>query len=112
MKARLGRIYKQKGCNLYSIQYYKNGKRIRESTGSAKYNVAEQKLKRRVAQIATGTFVGPQVERVKVAELAEPFLRDQRINERKGQKHTEKRWTNHVERFFGVLRAADVGTDL
>jgi integrase len=106
-----GRIYKQPNCSLYYISYYHNGRRVRESTGTDNFGIARQKLNAKLGQMATGTFVGAHVERVKVKELAEPFFRDQRVNERKGQKHAKRRWENHLEPFFGERRVVDVGTD-
>jgi integrase len=105
-----GRIFKQRGCARYSIQYYRNGKRIRESTGSTDWKVADQKLRRRLAEISTGTYVGPQTEKILVSELWEPYRRDQEINKRKA-KSTKGRWVLHLEPFFGWRRVVSVGTD-
>jgi len=69
-------------------------------------------LKNRLAEIATGTFVGPQSERVRVEELAEDFLREYRINGRKSLDDVKTRWELHLKPFFGVLRAVDVTSDL
>lgn len=106
-----GRVYKQKGCNLWTIQYYKDGKRIREATGTSNLKAANQKLRQRLQQLSTGEYVGPQVERTRVGELAEPFFRDQRVNGRKRPKVPKTRWEKHLEPFFGHMRAMDVGTD-
>ncbi len=106
-----GRIYRQKGCAKWTIQYYRNGKRIRESTGTDDYKEAAKKLAMQLAKIKAQTFVDPKIERVRVSELAEPFFRDQRINKRKGIKLATQRWTNHVEPFFGAMRVVNVGSD-
>jgi integrase len=107
-----GRIYKQKGCRLWSIQYYRNRKRIRESTGSPDEKVAKQKLRHRLQQIASGTYIGPQVERVKVGELSDAFFRDQRINQRKRPSVPKTRWEKHLAPFFSHRRVIDIGTDV
>src|SRR5712675_458562 len=52
-----GRAYKQKGCKRFTIQYYRNGKRIREATGTSDERAAKQKLRQRLQQMSTGTFV-------------------------------------------------------
>lgn len=106
-----GRIYKQRGCKLWYIQYYKGRKRIRESTGSTDRRVAEQKLKQKLAQIITGTFVAPEVERIRVDELFQPYIDDLRM-QGKRTTHPQRRWKLHLEPFFGGLRAVSVGTDL
>ena len=51
----------------------------RRQSGGGESNSSRQRL----AEIATGNFYGPVVERITVAELADDFLRDYRINERK-----------------------------
>jgi integrase len=107
-----GKVYKQRNCSLWYISYYHHGRRVRESTGTDNFRIAQQKLNRKLGQMAEGTFVGPHVERIRVKELAEPFLRDQTINERKGQKHAKRRWEKHLEPFFGERRVIDVGTDV
>ncbi len=66
----------------------------------------------RQVQITSGTFVGPQAERVRVQELAEDFLREYRINGRKSIDDVEARWNLHIKPFFGVLRAVDVSSEL
>lgn len=106
-----GSIFRRRGCSRFSIQYYRGGQLIRESTGSADKKVAEQKLARRLAQITTGTFAGPQVEKLRVEELFQPFIDDL---ERRGKKtkHPQRRWELHLEPFFGWRRVVSVGTDV
>jgi integrase len=73
---------------------------------------AKNLLRNRLAQITTGTFVGPQAERVRVEELANDFIREYRINGRKSLKDADTRWNSHLKPFFGVLRAVDVTSEL
>jgi integrase len=47
-----------------------------------------------------------------VSELAEDFLRDQKICERKAAHDAETRWNLHLKPFFGHFRALMVGTEL
>jgi integrase len=47
---------------------------------------------------------------VKVDELAEEFLRDYKINERKSYEDVEARWRLHLRPFFGNMRAIHVTT--
>jgi integrase len=106
-----GRAYKQRGCSLWTIQYYKHGKRIREATGLSDERAAKQKLRQRLQQLSTGTFVGLQVERIRVGELFEAFERDQRVNGRKRPQVPKTRWEKHLKPFFEFRRVIDVGTD-
>ena len=69
---------------------------------------AEKILKVRLAEITSGTFVGPQAERVRSEELADDLQQEYRINGRKSIEDVETRWKLHLKPFFGVMRAVDV----
>jgi hypothetical protein len=58
-------------------------------------------LNHRLAEVTTGKFLGPDVERMGVAELAEDFLRDYRINAKSSFDDAEARWRLHIQPFFG-----------
>jgi integrase len=103
-----GCIYQRPDSPVYWMKYSRNGKCFRESTKTANEEKAGKMLKKRLAEILTGTFVGPQTERVRVEELAVEFLRDYRINGRKSLEDAETRWNAHLKPFFGVVRAVDV----
>ena len=105
-----GRCWQQPGTKMYTIQYYKDGKRIRESTGTSDKKLAEEKLKDRLAQLRTGAFIDPKIEKIRVSELLEEFFRSQRRDGRKGVKMANSRWKNHIEPFFGRRRATQVTT--
>jgi integrase len=105
-----GSIYKRPGCGTWTIKFYRSGKPVREATGLTDYQAARQKLNQRLNQVSTGTFAGLGIERIQVAELAEDFLRDYRINGRKSVGHAERRWRKHLEPFFGMVRVADVSS--
>ena len=107
-----GTLYKQKDSTVWWCQYYRNGKCFRESTKQRDKSEAQKFLNNRMGEIATGTFAGPQIERVQVAELAEEFLRDYRINERKSLDDVKARWELHLKPFFGHLRGSEVTSDL
>src|SRR5580704_2792891 len=107
-----GSIYKQKGSAAYWVKYYRNGKAFRESTRTTDKQAAKEFLKHRLAEIATGSFYGPVVERITVTELADDFLRDYRINERRSLEDAEARWKLHLEPFFGTMKACEVTSDL
>lgn len=107
-----GSVYRQKGSALWWIKYYRNGKPYRESTHTQDEGKAKDFLKHRLAEITTGSFVGPRTERIGVEELAEDFLRDYRINGRKSLCDAEARWRLHLQPFFGNLRAVQVSSDL
>lgn len=55
--------------------------------------------------------MGPQLERTKVDELAEMFVRDYRINGKKSVTDAEARWKHHLKPFVGSMRAVDVTSE-
>ena len=103
-----GSIYKQPGSQVWWLSYYRNGRQLRESSGTTDEVKAGRILKQRMAQVTTGTHPGLGVERVRVDELAEDFLRDYRINGKKSIDDVEARWRLHLEPFFGGMRAVHV----
>ena len=107
-----GSIYHQKGSAVWWVKYYRNGKPYRESSRKTSEREAQDFLKKRLAEITTGTFTGPHTERIQVDELAADFLRDYRINRRKTLRDAEARWRLHLQPFFGHLRAVEVSSSL
>jgi integrase len=107
-----GRIYRQKGSTIWWIKFYRNGEPFRESTGTSDKRKATRALNHRLAEVTTGKFVGPYVERVLIAELADDFLRDYRINGKSSLDDAEARWRIHLQPVFGSLRASQVTSSL
>ncbi len=107
-----GGVYQRPDSPVWWIKYSRYGKPYRESAQMTDKRKAANLLKNSLAEIQTGTFVGPQAERVRVEELAEDFLREYRINGRKSLDDVTARWNLHLRPFFGVLRAIDVTSEL
>jgi hypothetical protein len=116
-----GCVFQRSDSRFWWLKYADHGKPIRQPTdflvncGNAKRNAtahrnAERLLQQKLAEIKTGTYTPPSVERVKVSELADEFFRDYRINNRKSTEYTAYRW-NHLRPVFGHLRAAHVTSD-
>src|SRR5664279_6524723 len=78
-----GSLYQQKGSAIWWIKYHRNGRSFRESARTTEKCQASRVLAKRLAEINTGSFVGPAHERITVGELAEDLFRDYRINGRK-----------------------------
>jgi len=106
-----GSVYPRKGSPHLWIKYYRHGRAFRESTNTNDERKANKVLERRLAEINQGTFMGPQLERTKVDELAEMFVRDYRINDKKSLDDAEARWKRHLKPFFGSMRAIDVTSE-
>jgi len=103
----MGMIYKR--GNVWWIKYYKNGKSFRESSKSSKKMVAKRLLDRREGNIAQGKMPGIHFEKVGFDELAENFLRDYRINQKKSLKRAEGS-VNHLKKVFQGTRATEITT--
>lgn len=103
----MGTIYKR--GNLFWVQYFRNGKCFRESSGSIRKADAKRLLNAREGEIAKGGVPGVLFDKTTFEELAENFLRDYRINERKTLVKAE-RSVNHLTRFFKGMRAVDITT--
>jgi hypothetical protein len=86
------------------ITYSNNGEKVCESSGSDKEADARKLLKRRMGEIVTGIFIGPDAEKVTVAELADDVVIDYRVNE---QDSLDKaiRSANRIKEFFGNAKA-------
>lgn len=107
-----GSVFQRPDSDVWWIKYSRNGKPFRESTKTTDKRKAEKFLRIRLAEISSGTFAGPQIERVRIEDLAEEFLRDYRINGKKSLDDVQARWNLHLKPFFGFLRAIDVTSEL
>ena len=58
------------------IQYYRDGQRFRESSHSSERADAQNMLKRRLGEVATGQFGGLTPERVTVKQLLDLLYED------------------------------------
>jgi integrase len=105
-----GRIYHNGDCKTWTISYYQNGRKIRESTGTANYNEARQKLNQKLGKIANGEIISVKLDRISVADLVEDLLRDYRVNGKKSAAFVESRWKLHLSPVFGHLKAMHITT--
>ncbi len=96
----MGMIYKR--GNIYWIKYYENGKPHRESTKSEKETDARRLLKKREGEISDGKLPGVYFDRVKFNELAEDFLADYKLNQRKSLERAEISVKRLKEHFDGM----------
>jgi hypothetical protein len=92
-----GCIFMRPDSNKWWIKYSRNGKPYRESANTTERRKAERLLKQRLAEIVTGSFVGPHTERVRVEDLWDDVEREYRINERKSLDDAQARWNLHLK---------------
>jgi len=103
----MGSIYKR--GNVYWIKYYRDGKPYRESSKSEKEGPAKRLLKRREGDIAMGRLPGIYFDRIKFDELAEDFLGDYAMNERKSLGAAQNH-VNHLKEFFVGMKIVNITT--
>ena len=99
----------RKTLTLY-IKYYVSGKAIVEPTGTTKYFEAKTLLRRRLGQIASGRFVGPDVERTTYEDIKDMALNHYRANGRKSLDRFEDA-VAHLSQFFLLFRVRDITPD-
>ncbi|MHC4621964.1 MAG: hypothetical protein ACYTEQ_29850 [Planctomycetota bacterium] len=99
----MGHIFKR--GEIYYISYTDaRGKRQKESSKSTKISVARALLKRRELEAAQGRLPGHLLEKVKFDELAEGYLTDYKINNRKSLDRAEQSVRRLKEMFEGWQR--------
>ena len=96
----MGTLY-QRG-KIWWLKYYKNGKTYRESSKSTKKMVATKLLKRREGEIAQGKSPGVEFDKITFDDLAEGFVRDYKINQKKSLVKAERSVRHLKEEFDGV----------
>jgi integrase len=101
----MGHIYKR--GNIYWIKYSHNGRFLYESSKSRLKSVASELLKKREGEVQKGQIPGIHFDRVTFDELAEDFLRDYRINQRKSLVRAE-RSAGHLKRYFEGYRVPEI----
>src|ERR1700730_8277077 len=119
-----GSIFQYKGCGIWYLKYYRDGKPVRESSHSEKQKVAEKMLAKRLAEISTGTYIEPADRKVTVDELYSALLADYKNNEMPSLEAAEQRWqrpakegeelpdAGRLKQFFSGFRALAVTTDM
>jgi hypothetical protein len=100
-----GSIFQFKGCGVWYLKYYRNGKPVRESSHSDKQKVAEKMLAKRLAEIATDTFVEPADRKVTVDSLYSALLADYQNNEMASLEGAEQRWQRCLPRRIRLASA-------
>ena len=100
----------RKRGNVWWIRYYRNGRRLEESSGSGKKGDAERLLRIREGDVARGLAVTPKAGRMRFEEAAEDILNDYRVNGKRSLKDVECRIRRHLEPFFGNRRMAAITT--
>jgi hypothetical protein len=104
----MGRIFKR--GSIYWVAYNHRGQEHRESSQSENESVARKLLKKRIGEVATGQFIGPNEERLTFEELADALLTDYKINKQRSIRSV-KLSLEHLRQAFGLMLALDVTTE-
>src|SRR5262245_17521990 len=92
---------------IWWLKYPRNGEFVSESSKSEKEADARKLLKKRFGEIESGRFIGPQAEKVRLADLADDVVRDYKINEQDSLDKAE-RFAERFKKFFGNSKAHDI----
>jgi hypothetical protein len=114
---RFGRIYRRtkkqpdgsrKELAVWWIEYYVNGRQVRESSKSDRYERARALLRKRHAELDGGSYAGSTPDRTTIAELLDDLKLDFEVNEKSAAwlKYVD----GHLRPFFGHLRASRLTT--
>ena len=104
----MGRIYRNKGCEVYWIDYFSMGARNRVSARTKKRAKALRKLREIEGDVARGVPVRPKMDRVKFWELTQDVVTDYKNNNLRSLEDLETRLRLHVLPYFGEARAVNI----
>ena len=79
-----GSIFRKPGCATWVIQFYKDGRRIREATGLTDRGAAQRRLTTRLYQVDKNEFAARDRKPVRIEELFSDLQEHNRTN-RKGR---------------------------
>lgn len=105
----MGCIYRRKNSKNYYIKYYRNGKPHYESSESDKEEVAKQLLKIREGEIAQGKLPSLYYDRIKFDGLADAYVSEYKVNDRKTLKKAE-RIGGKLKKEFAGMAATQITT--
>jgi integrase len=109
MGTKSGMLYKRRESRFWWIKYYRNGRPVRESTGTEKETEARRILRERLGDLAAGRPVVPRADRVRFEDLAENFLNDYRVNGKRSLDRAEDS-VEHLKGYFAAWKAINITT--
>ena len=104
-----GSVYlrqKKGGRPVLWICYWRNGKRFRESSGSADREIALSLLRKRMGELERG-IVGRDAGRMTFSHLSALLVADYRTRGRKSLDRAQRSLA-HLERHFGAFRVSEI----
>src|SRR5215471_8988578 len=105
-----GSIFRKPPNKRWFIQFYKDGKRIRESTGLTDWSEAQKLLRQRLHEVDKNEYVERKGKPVRIEELFACLKEHHEINRPRSVQDLEGRW-NHLGPVFGQVTADRLATD-
>jgi integrase len=106
----MGSTFRQRGRQIWMLQYYRDGRRIIESSRTTDKAEAKKLLAKREAAIADGAPLSARIGRLRFEESAADLLNDYRIHGKRSLAHVERRIRLHLRPVFGGRRMAAITT--
>jgi len=103
-----GGVY-QRGETFW-IRYNYRGRKIRESSHSARRVDAVKLLRRRLAEMGAGRLIGPDAERTTLEDMKNMLLADYKLNGLRSVGRAKIAFA-HLEAFFTFARVPDITSD-
>jgi integrase len=103
-----GSLFQPTGCKKWTIQYYRDGRRIREATGLTSRVRAQDELTKRLNAVNEGNWQPKKKRAVRLQELHDNLLAWYRLNKPKAVKQLGWRWEKHLKAVFADTCAANV----
>jgi integrase len=104
-----GSIFLKPGQSRWFIQFYKDGRRVREATGKKTYAEAQIALNARLLEVANGEYQEHKGRAARIEELYEK-LEENKVMNGKDVSSLKRRW-KHLKPLFADLPAGELTTD-
>jgi len=105
-----GSLFRHPGCKRWIIQYYVDGRRIRESTGLESKRKAQDLLTERLGQVSRGELIPREQRPARVQDLFLALEEHTKVNRPKSLRDLRGRW-RHLSPVFAFVFAAKLTTD-
>lgn len=104
-----GSVFQKLPCKNWVLQFYRDGRRIREATGSGDYDAAKKLLRKRLREIDAQEYQERSGKAVRVSDLYDGLILHNQANQR-DCRDTAGRW-RHLGPALGATVAAKLTTD-
>jgi integrase len=95
--------------SIWWVNYSVNGNRVQESSKSTREADAVRLLRRRLGELGTGTFVGPDAEKVTFEDMTARLVANYEFNKRKSTRRMREAVAN-LAQYFAGRRALQITT--